>query len=108
MPDTSQSDGYHTFDELYEHRSLLYLSLMKCNADISWISKEHYDGDMFDGYFIAGMDLPAGQITYHLEEKYWELAVEAEVIVLEKGKQWDGHTSKDTCNRLKNWITNIV
>lgn len=27
------SDGYHTFDELYEHRVLLYLNLCLHNPD---------------------------------------------------------------------------
>jgi len=38
------SDGYHTFDELYEHRHWLFLSLMKMWPERAWASKLHADG----------------------------------------------------------------
>jgi hypothetical protein len=61
------SDGYHTFGELYEHRAALFVALINRCTDIpSWISHQHHDGTMFNGYFIAGMNLPTGQISYHL------------------------------------------
>jgi hypothetical protein len=50
------SDGYHTFGELYEHRAALFVALINRCTDIpSWISHQHHDGTMFNGYFIAGM-----------------------------------------------------
>ena len=96
------SDGYHTFDELYDHRMLLFIALMNAHKDISWKSKKHADGSMFDGdWFVAGMDLPTGQITYHLKSEYWNLA---SVKDLPHAPEWDGHTSIDALNRLKNWL----
>src|SRR6267142_6419394 len=60
----SVSDGYHTMDELYEHRIRLYLALVKiydnyitpmaCHV-VCWKSKLHDDGSSFDGWFILGM-----------------------------------------------------
>lgn len=41
------SDGYHTFDELYEHRMALTLGLMKNCPKISWRSRNHHpDGEI--------------------------------------------------------------
>lgn len=37
------SDGYHTFDELYQHRTLLYLNLV-LNLDGQKAWKPHYPG----------------------------------------------------------------
>lgn len=95
------SDGYHTFNELYEHRDHLFLSLMKSNADISWFSRLHHDGSMFDGYFICGMDLPKGTVTYHMKESLIELC--DGVRELDRAPEWDGHDSHDVLERLKNF-----
>ena len=34
------SDGYHTFQELYEHRIILFSALCNVYPDISWKSKK--------------------------------------------------------------------
>lgn len=98
------SDGYHTFDELYEHRCLLFMSLMKAHPEISWISNMHDDGSSLDGWFIAGMSLPTGQITYHIPEKLWSLANKTRCKVQKYAPKWDGHTSVDVAFRLSEWI----
>lgn len=94
------SDGYHTFDELYEHRHALFLALMKSRPYGPWISKLHADGSSMDGWFIAGMELRTGPITYHLPMLLWDLAVKTEAKVRERGPEWDGHTSQDVVARL--------
>lgn len=95
------SDGYHTFAELYEHRISLFVALMKSHRDISWAAKEHADGSGFEGWFIAGMDLPTGAITYHLPNEWWsELD---DIPLLERAPVWDGHSSSDVVNRLRAW-----
>jgi len=38
--------------------------------DRSWKSFKHADGTMYDGMFIAGIETPEGQYTYHCEEEY--------------------------------------
>lgn len=92
------SDGYHTFDELYDHRIALYVALIKSNPGLSWKSKVHADGKGFGGWFIVGMELPGiGQISYHLPNGYWD---DVPAKVLEKGLGWDGHTPKDVVKRL--------
>jgi hypothetical protein len=96
------SDGYHTFDELYKHRILLFIALMKSHTDVSWWSDTHADGSQWDGWIIAGMHLPTGDITYHLNADY--AALLDGVQRLEKAPEWDGHTSNDVLQRLHDWI----
>lgn len=87
------SDGYHTFADLYEQRLILSAALAK-NNPYAWKSKRHEDGsDPFGGgWFIMGFDTDEGCYTYHYELKDWDLFQCKE---LDKGKPWDGHTSKD-------------
>jgi hypothetical protein len=98
------SDGYHTFNELYEHRCVLFIALLKCEARTGWISKLHHDGSSFDGWFVAGLRLPTGNVTYHLPNSMWETAVAANVWVRDRAPEWDGHTSADVVTRLREWI----
>lgn len=92
------SDGYHTFDELYQHRCVLFACLMKSHPELSWKSKKHSDGSEWEGWFIAGMRLPTGDVTYHLPADMWELL--GSIDTLELGVVWDGHTSADVVTRL--------
>jgi len=99
------SDGYHTFDELYEHRSILFIALMEAYHLISWYAPKHYDGSMFDGFVIVGMDLPTGQITYHLHIDPWrELLDKLPIAELDRAPKYDGHTSEDTIDRITRWL----
>lgn len=96
------SDGYHTFDELYEHRITLYISL--CKAHYGWIlpiwkSKKHHDGSSFEGWFILGIGKDKGeQISYHLPISKWD---DCDFDELEFAPEWDGHTSADVLERIK-------
>lgn len=87
------SDGYHTFADLYEQRLILSAALAK-NNPYAWKSKRHEDGSVpfGGGWFIMGFDTAEGCYTYHYELKDWDLFQCKE---LDKGKPWDGHTSKD-------------
>ena len=87
------SDGYHTFADLYEQRLILSAALAK-NNPYAWKSKRHEDGSVpfGGGWFIMGFDTAEGCYTYHYELKDWDLFQCKE---LDRGKPWDGHTSKD-------------
>ena len=87
------SDGFHTFADLYEQRLILSAALAKNNPH-AWKSKRHEDGSVpfGGGWFIMGFDTDEGCYTYHYELKDWDLFQCKE---LDKGKPWDGHTSKD-------------
>lgn len=92
------SDGYHTFDELYHHRAVLFSVICNTNKDIAWKSKLHDTGDMYDGMFIVGIDTPAGQATYHYDiDPYWEMF---NVKELAKAPKWDGHSPEEAIRRI--------
>ena len=92
-------DEHHTIDELYSHRHALYLFLL-CVIG-GWKSKLHEDGTMFDGWFISGIDLEDGPISYHLPIELWSKAKAQE---LDKAPPWDGYTPEDVIERLLNQI----
>jgi hypothetical protein len=86
------SDGYHTFNELYEHRVVLFSIICNQNPWLSWKSKKHEDGSMFEGFFIVGINTNQGQYTYHYRLEYWDLF---KVQVLDNAPKYDGHKSSD-------------
>jgi hypothetical protein len=92
------SDGYHTFDELYEHRFALFLALLR-ELGTGWRSHLHADGSGYEGWFLVGASLPTGDITYHLPEREWEQT--GWLTTLERAPAWDGHTSADVVERLR-------
>jgi hypothetical protein len=97
------SDGYHTFNELYEHRHLLFI-LVANQLTTAWKSRLHDDGASYDGWFIAGIQLPTGDISYHLPLNKWNIC---KCKTLEKAPKWDGHTSQDVLERLKQLIIEL-
>lgn len=98
------SDSYHSFSELYAHRIMLFISLMKSHKDISWKSRLHDDGSSYDGWFIGGMNLPSGVITYHIPDSYWSIL--DDINTIEKSL-YDGHTADDVLKRLNNFVFTI-
>lgn len=97
------SDGFHTFEELYEHRNTLFVAL--CNLCMIpggvWKSKLHADGTMYPGYFIAGQVLGKEVATYHLPLKYWDWLRAEE---RERAPEWDGHTPADVVKLIQGWF----
>lgn len=103
------SDGYHTFDELYEFR-LLYnatwfnaLSYMadELGFEVRPVkSKRHHDGEecFGGGWFIVVAQLLTGQISNHYELKDWGLF---QIDEVERAPEWDGHTPADVAGRLR-------
>lgn len=97
----SVSDGYHTFDELYHHRAILFSVICNLHPELAWKSKQHDDPNfpMYDGMFICGIETPMGQATYHYDiDPYWEIF---NVKELERAPKYDGHTPEDAINRIK-------
>ena len=92
------SDGYHTFNELYHHRAILFSALCNANKEKAWKSKSHHDGTMFADMFIVGIDTPQGQASYHYDvNPYWDMF---DVPALGKAPEWDGHTAEMAINRI--------
>ena len=93
------SDGFHTFNGLYEQRMILFAALVKAYKDKAWKSYRHEGGEYCfgGGWFIVGIDTPEGSYTYHYENKYWDMF---DCIDLPRAKHWDGHTEADAETRL--------
>lgn len=91
------SDTFHTFEELYMQRCILFATICNQNKENSWKSKKHDDGTMYDNYFIVGIDTPKGSYTYHYHMQYWEYF---DVKELKKAPKWDGHTAEDVTRLL--------
>ena len=92
------SDGYHTFNELYHHRAVLFSVICNDRPNLAWKSKRHSDGTMFDGMFIVGIGTPNGQATYHYDiVPYWDAF---NVPELDQAPEWDGHTPAQAIERI--------
>lgn len=113
--DGSTSDGYHTFDELYRHRTLLTAAFFNMAArslespgigalfDVHK-SRLHSDGlAPFDdtGWFIVVADLPTGQISYHYRDEDWDLF---KIPERARAAEWDGHSAQDAADRLEAFL----
>jgi len=105
-PAECDCDGFHTFSELYDHRITLFIALCRekeyaGRGSKVWRSKRHSDDSVFEGWFVLGIGEKKGkQITYHLPLERWKETEFAET--LERAPEWDGHTSQDVLDRLKN------
>jgi hypothetical protein len=96
--DGETSDGYHTFNELYHHRAVLFSVIVSQYPELCWKSKRHHDGTMYDGMFIVGIETPTGQATYHYDiDPYFDMFECKEV---EYAPEWDGHTPDDGIRRI--------
>lgn len=93
------SDGFHTFNGLYEQRLILFAALVKAYKDKAWKSYRYEDGELCfgGGWFIVGIDTPEGSYTYHYENKHWNMF---DCVDLRRAKHWDGHTEDDAETRL--------
>ncbi len=100
------SDGYHTFNELYHHRAILFSVICNSMPDKAWKSKLHDTGDMYDGMFIVGIETPEGQATYHYDiDPYWDMF---KVKELDKAPKWDGHTPQVAIDRIAKLSADVV
>lgn len=108
-PTGETSDGYHTFNEIYDHRISLFIALCaevdaRTPTGHVWRSKLHSDGTMFDGWFVMGIGTqPGEQITYHLPISRW---ADTDWLGTEcpQAPVFDGHTSADVLQRLRRYF----
>ena len=97
------SDGYHTFNELYDFRRALNALLFNewAEKEIYDVhkSKRHSDGELCfgGGWFIVVAETPKGQVSFHYELKDWELF---QCVIKETPNIFDGHSPQEALNRL--------
>lgn len=102
------TDGYHTFNELYEYRTLynaLYVNEIAAQQKYPvYKTVRHNDGELcFDGgWFVVVVELPTGIVDNHYELKYWNLF---KCPVVEKVPHpFDGHTPQDVAHHMKDYL----
>jgi hypothetical protein len=93
------SDGYHTFNELYAHRNALFSLVLISYLKSAWKTWRNQNGEVWEGWFIAGLETEFGQISYHMPAEWWERL--PDVPEIERNAAYDGHTSTDVLNRLR-------
>ena len=103
------SDGYHTFNELYEYRMLYNAALFNEFAKQGLYdvhkSRKHSDGEYPFGdsnWFIVMAELPTGQISNHYEMKDWD---KFQIPEKEVANKWDEHSPRDVADRLRRFLT---
>lgn len=112
--DGELSDGYHTFDELYDHRHALFLA---------WINTRGHPGDCYvvEDHF-AGWDIvvcewminpttnPAPyqrQISYHIPIQLRRYYAHLPRKTMDE-HNWDGHTPKQVVQRIYEWLNLLL
>lgn len=105
------SDGWHTFEELYNYRALynanavnllVYIKKYAPStlADFDVIkSKKHFGGEVCygGGWFIVVIKTPWGQISNHYKLKYWDMF---NCRAAKTAWKWDGHSMKESTERM--------
>lgn len=104
------SDGYHTFNELYDYRkaynAAFFNELAKQGLYDVHKSRLHSDGEIpfgDDNWFIVMAELPTGQISNHYEMKDWDLF---DIPEKDKANVYDGHSPQDVYERLVKYLKN--
>ncbi len=93
------SDGYHTFDELYDHRVLIYINLCLLMKD-----KAAWRPD-FEGWYCLYLDLNGAQISYHCPNKTLSL-IEGKITRNDQ-MVFDGHQGSDVIYRLEEFAKGV-
>lgn len=91
------SDGYHTFNELYRHRILLFIYALAHGAfSDAYVVRDHFEGwDLI----VARTAILHEQMSYHVPMEYRELYISLPRKTNEEHK-WDGHTANHVLERL--------
>lgn len=71
---------------------ILFSLFVNQHQSISWKSKQHEDGSMYEGYFLVGIKTPEGDYSYHYQLKHWDYF---NVKELENAPKYDGHKPED-------------
>ncbi|MGL5753063.1 MAG: hypothetical protein ACRCXT_21150 [Paraclostridium sp.] len=97
------SDGYHSYNQLYDNRLVLFACIVNLKPELGWKSLKHHDESdkMYEDYFIVGFTTPQGDVRFHYHIKYWNLFKCKE---LPNAPEWNGADNKDHLNYLINMI----
>ena len=97
-------DGRHSMIDLYDHRCILFIKLMRAYPGKSWRAREHHERDCVccpKDFFLACINTPEGQVSYHLPLSMWGKL--DGIKTFDQAPKWDGHGSADSFRRLEAW-----
>lgn len=98
------SDGYHSFNELYDFRlqyNAAMANLLYSTKQFTvYKSRKHSDGELCFGgsWFVVYIITPFGQISNHYHMENWDYF---DIPERELAEEWDGHNPEDVLYRLK-------
>lgn len=92
------SDGWHTFEELYNVRHALFIIVALYFKESAFKTLKNNDGTVYNDYFLLYVNTVEGQVSFHLPQKYWEYCSFA--TTTDKNDTYDGHTTIDVYLRL--------
>lgn len=98
------SDGCHTYNELYEHRCRLFMELCRQSPNDVYCVEKLKDDEWFLLVMIDTLAKKNKQLSYHLPAIHYEECLEFSDLLAQEvwEKMYDGHTSEDVLERLKN------
>lgn len=100
------SDGYHTFDELYEHRCLLWIAFcLERHSQHPEEKAAFWLRDHYEGWDLLATDLLNKQVSYHIPKKFRYLYEGIVHEILGRSWEFDGHTPADVLQRLEDYCT---
>ena len=96
------TDGYHSFDDLYEHRNLLFLNLI-VHMDYREEATAYYTEDPnMPGWILVVLETEKlGQISYHMQDGYDQFLKHIPKIPWNE-LNWDSRSSLEVSLRLRN------
>lgn len=97
-PEAVEAGSEKLISELYAHRARIFSALMHAHQEISWWSRKQSDGAPVEGFIVAGIDTPSGEVSYLLPEDEAEhLPADTEIDL---AKDWNGYDDEEILQRL--------
>lgn len=90
-------DNFYSVRDLYENRVVLFKTICHTYPKLSWKTKMHNDGTMFNDSFLAGITTPKGDATYHIKMEHFD---EFQIKEIGKGPIYDGYKANDVLTRI--------
>ncbi len=101
------SDGYHTFDELYDHRCLLYLTWLVQEQRLGSERRVYFVRNHYPNWDLLVAYINDEQVSYHIRIYYRDILEKHFKEVDEKEHEFDGYTPEDVADRLRDNLRSI-
>lgn len=93
----------------YAHRNALALALIEALREqyTCWKTRNHHHADnpIYADFFLVGIELPQGLVTYHVPNELWN---DCRAVERQEAPPFDGHTPEDVVVRLLQYASGQV